>query len=79
MPSGFPPPAASRALRVASGFRGAGGRRAPPCRVARIPELDPEDLPRLAALGERYVALAARDTYERGLRTLVAGLLAAPA
>ncbi|MEU1431223.1 hypothetical protein ABZ412_29555 [Nocardia sp. NPDC005746] len=47
--------------------------------MARIPELDPEDLPRLAALGERYVALAARDTYERGLRTLVAGLLAAPA
>lgn len=41
-------------------------------------ELDPETLPRLAALGARYVELAARDTYEQGLRALVAGLLAPP-
>ncbi|MFB7718449.1 TetR/AcrR family transcriptional regulator [Nocardia sp. NPDC056100] len=38
-------------------------------------DLDPESLPRLAELGNRYVSLAATDTYERGLRALVAGLL----
>lgn len=38
-------------------------------------DLDPESLPRLAALGDRYPALASIDTYERGLRALVTGLL----
>lgn len=38
-------------------------------------DLDPESLPRLAALGERYADLATADTYERGLRALVSGLL----
>ncbi|MFI6867359.1 TetR/AcrR family transcriptional regulator [Nocardia sp. NPDC050406] len=37
-------------------------------------DLDAEELPRLAALGERYPGLAALDTYECGLRALVAGL-----
>ncbi|MGW5570397.1 TetR/AcrR family transcriptional regulator [Nocardia thailandica] len=37
-------------------------------------DIDAEALPRLAALGESYVTLAARDTYERGLRALVTGL-----
>ncbi|MEV0251752.1 hypothetical protein AB0H76_34545 [Nocardia sp. NPDC050712] len=35
--------------------------------------------PRQIALGKRYVTAAARDTYERGLRALVAGLLTPPA
>ncbi len=39
-------------------------------------ETNPETLPRLAALGESYVSLAARDTYERGVRALVTGILA---
>ncbi|MBF9130837.1 TetR/AcrR family transcriptional regulator [Plantactinospora sp. S1510] len=38
-------------------------------------DLDPEDLPRLAALGERWEELTARDTYDKGLRAIVRGLL----
>ncbi|MEU8141357.1 helix-turn-helix domain-containing protein [Nonomuraea sp. NPDC048901] len=37
--------------------------------------LDAEALPRLAAVGERWEELTARDTYGEGLRALVAGLL----
>ncbi len=37
--------------------------------------LDPAELPRLAALGERWEELAGRDTYDKGLRALVHGLL----
>jgi AcrR family transcriptional regulator len=38
--------------------------------------LDATRLPRLAAIGDRWPALAARDTYPRALRVLVDGLLA---
>jgi AcrR family transcriptional regulator len=36
---------------------------------------DPAELPHLAAVGERWPALAARDTYPTGLRGLVEGLI----
>ncbi|MFG1683844.1 TetR/AcrR family transcriptional regulator [Nonomuraea sp. NPDC049269] len=39
-------------------------------------DLDAEALPRLAAVGDRWEELTARDTYGEGLRALVAGLLA---
>ncbi|MFF5210153.1 TetR/AcrR family transcriptional regulator [Streptosporangium sp. NPDC000396] len=42
-------------------------------------ELDPATLPRLAALGERWEELTARDTYDKGIRALVHGLLPPPA
>jgi AcrR family transcriptional regulator len=38
--------------------------------------LDPSRQPHLAAIGERWAALAARDTYPEGLRGLVDGMLA---
>lgn len=38
--------------------------------------VDPSRLPRLAALGERWPAMAARDTYRLGLQALTDGLLA---
>jgi AcrR family transcriptional regulator len=37
--------------------------------------VDPSRLPRLAALGDRWPAIAARDTYRLGLRAFVEGLL----
>ncbi|NUS43699.1 MAG: TetR family transcriptional regulator [Mycobacteriaceae bacterium] len=37
--------------------------------------LDPDRVPRLAAIGRRWPALAARDTYPEGLQALVTGLL----
>ncbi|MFD4751388.1 TetR/AcrR family transcriptional regulator [Streptomyces sp. NPDC058426] len=37
--------------------------------------LDASRVPRLAALGERWIEVAARDTYRQGLRALVDGLL----
>ncbi|MEU0276203.1 TetR/AcrR family transcriptional regulator [Streptomyces sp. NPDC006307] len=37
---------------------------------------DPARVPHLAAIGDRWPALAARDTYPEGLRALVEGLLA---
>ncbi len=39
--------------------------------------IDPDRLPRLAALGDRWPELAARDTYTAGLHALVSGLLSA--
>ncbi|MFI6422462.1 TetR/AcrR family transcriptional regulator [Streptomyces sp. NPDC050842] len=39
-------------------------------------DLDPSQVPRLAAIGVRWAALAARDIYPQGLRTFVDGLLA---
>ncbi|WP_318209380.1 MULTISPECIES: TetR/AcrR family transcriptional regulator [unclassified Streptomyces] len=39
-------------------------------------DLDPSQVPHLAAIGVRWGALAARDLYPQGLRTLVDGLLA---
>ncbi|MEW9553053.1 TetR/AcrR family transcriptional regulator [Nonomuraea sp. NPDC050783] len=38
-------------------------------------ELDAREFPRLAEVGRRWEELTAKDTYERGLRALVAGLL----
>jgi hypothetical protein len=38
-------------------------------------DIDPAELPRLAALGDRWVELTARDTYDKGIRALVKGLL----
>lgn len=38
--------------------------------------LDPDEQPRMAAIGDRWPALAARDTYVSGLTALVDGLLA---
>lgn len=38
--------------------------------------LDAEQMPRLAAIGDEWPALAARDTYPEGLRAFVDGLLA---
>ncbi|GAA2901633.1 TetR family transcriptional regulator [Actinoplanes cyaneus] len=35
----------------------------------------PADTPHLSAIGERWPALAAQDTYEMGLRALISGLL----
>ncbi|MER6522059.1 TetR/AcrR family transcriptional regulator [Streptomyces sp. NPDC001553] len=39
-------------------------------------DLDATRVPHLAAIGDQWAALAARDTYPRGLRALVDGLLA---
>lgn len=39
-------------------------------------DLDAAELPRLAALADRWPALTARDTYSHGLRALVDGFLA---
>ncbi|MFF3084389.1 TetR/AcrR family transcriptional regulator [Streptomyces nojiriensis] len=39
-------------------------------------DLDPAQVPHLAAIGVRWAELAARDIYPRGLRTFVDGLLA---
>ncbi|MEU0743327.1 TetR/AcrR family transcriptional regulator [Streptomyces sp. NPDC006134] len=39
-------------------------------------ELDPESLPRLAQVADRWAALTAEDTYLDGLRALVDGLIA---
>lgn len=38
-------------------------------------DIDASPLPRLAALGDQWPAIAARDTYEQGLRAFVAGFL----
>ncbi|MFE3024895.1 TetR/AcrR family transcriptional regulator [Nocardia tengchongensis] len=53
-------------------------RRGGPATTGRpaFDDLDPEQVPRLAAIGERWPELAARDTYREGLRALVDGLLA---
>ncbi|MFF0611318.1 TetR/AcrR family transcriptional regulator [Nocardia tengchongensis] len=53
-------------------------RRGGPATTGRpaFDDLDPEQVPRLAAIGERWPELAARDTYREGLHALVDGLLA---
>lgn len=40
--------------------------------------LDPDETPRLAALGGRWEELTARDTYDKGVRALVRGLVTGP-
>ncbi|MFE7796311.1 TetR/AcrR family transcriptional regulator [Nocardia sp. NPDC057440] len=61
-------------VRAKSGRRAAENR--PTYRESVFADLDPETLPRLAALGPRWVELTAVDTYDYGLRALVDGLLA---
>ncbi|WP_227998482.1 TetR/AcrR family transcriptional regulator [Nocardia australiensis] len=48
----------------------------PTYRASVFADLDPETLPRLAALGPRWGELTSADIYEYGLRALVDGLLA---
>jgi AcrR family transcriptional regulator len=50
----------------------------PTYREQVFPDLDPQTLPRLASLGDRWVSLTAEDTYRQGLRAIVNGLLATP-
>ncbi|MDP9844350.1 TetR/AcrR family transcriptional regulator [Streptosporangium lutulentum] len=47
----------------------------PTYRSRTFVDLDAEELPHLAALGPRWEELAARDTYDKGVRALVKGLL----
>ncbi|WP_431033633.1 TetR/AcrR family transcriptional regulator [Streptomyces sp. P6-2-1] len=54
-----------------TGTPGPGRSTAPPA----FDRLDASQVPRLAALGERWITVAARDTYRQGLRALVDGLL----
>lgn len=51
-----------------------GGR--PAYRDVVMTELDPAEMPHLAALGDRWPDLAARNTFARGLAALVDGLIA---
>lgn len=53
--------------------RSAGTSRAPA--VGFFGDVDPARLPRLAALGDQWPTIAARDTFRQGLRALVEGLL----
>ncbi|GAA0317546.1 TetR/AcrR family transcriptional regulator [Actinoallomurus spadix] len=58
-------------VRAHSAHRGTGGRPLP-----SFGDLDPARVPHLAAIGDEWPALAARDTYPQGLRAFVDGLLA---
>jgi AcrR family transcriptional regulator len=60
-------------VRAHSDRQRAGER--PPYRSADFTGFDPARLPRLAAIGEQWPGLAARDTYGQGLRALVDGQL----
>lgn len=62
-------------VRAHSGHRRAGDRR-PATAGPFFGHLDADRMPHLAAVGDRWPALAARDTYPEGLRALVDGLLA---
>jgi len=48
----------------------------PPQHRGFLGHVDPKRLPQLAAIGEQWPSIAAHDTYARGLRALVDGLLA---
>ncbi|MBT2211493.1 MULTISPECIES: TetR/AcrR family transcriptional regulator [Actinomadura] len=61
-------------VRAASARRRAGDDRAT-YRERVFADLDPEELPRLAAVGDRWARLTAEDTYLDGLRALVDGLV----
>jgi AcrR family transcriptional regulator len=50
-------------------------RSGPSFRDGAFRRIDPERLPQLAALADSWPMIAARDTYPRGLRALVDGLL----
>ncbi|MFI6733383.1 TetR/AcrR family transcriptional regulator [Nonomuraea sp. NPDC050451] len=59
--------------RAAAGKRRAEG--GPTYRERVFAELDPEEFPLISAVGVRWEELTAQDTYARGLRALVDGLL----
>ena len=61
-------------VRAAAGRRRDDGR--PTFREQVFADLDADRLPRLAAVADRWVALTAVDTFERGVRALIDGLLA---
>lgn len=61
-------------VRVRAGRRASEGR--PRYRDTVFAGLDAAEFPGLAAVGERWPELAARDTFSRGLRAFVDGLLA---
>lgn len=61
-------------IRTRSAARAAEDR--PTYREQIFADLDPQALPRLAALGPRFLTVAAEDTYTEGLNALVDGLLA---
>jgi hypothetical protein len=61
-------------VRAHSARRPAGSGR-PPGRDGFFGSLDASRLPRLAALGDQWPALAAHDTYPEGLEAFVDGLL----
>ncbi|VFB01321.1 TetR/AcrR family transcriptional regulator [Nocardia cyriacigeorgica] len=60
-------------IRSRSAARAAEDR--PTYREQIFADLDPRALPRLAALGPRFLVVAAEDTYAQGLDALVDGLL----
>ncbi|MET8988269.1 TetR/AcrR family transcriptional regulator [Nonomuraea wenchangensis] len=60
------------ARAAAAGRRAEGGST---YRERVFAELDADAFPRLAEVGPRWAEVTARDTYDRGLRALVAGLL----
>lgn len=62
-------------VRAHSARRRGDGER-PPARDRSFGNLDASQVPHLAAIGDRWPVLAARDTYPQGLRTFVDGLLA---
>ncbi|MBY8844768.1 TetR/AcrR family transcriptional regulator [Streptomyces sp. SP2-10] len=61
-------------VRAASARRRSADAR-PTYRDQIFADLDPADLPRLAEAAPRWAPLTAQDTYERGLRALLNGLL----
>lgn len=61
-------------VRARSAHRRADGEQAAH-RETFFSGLDPSRLPRLAAIGDRWPELAARDTYTEGLQAFVDGLL----
>ncbi len=61
-------------VRAHSARAKAAGARPTP-RAGFLGRVDPSRLPRLAALGDQWPILAARDTYLQGLRAIVEGLL----
>jgi AcrR family transcriptional regulator len=62
-------------VRVHSDRERADGKR-PPYGEIDFSRFDPARLPRLAAIGDRWPELAARDTYPEALAALVDGMLA---
>ncbi|MEV0619104.1 TetR/AcrR family transcriptional regulator [Nonomuraea sp. NPDC050404] len=60
------------ARAAARGRRAEGG---PTYRDRVFPELDAAEFPRLSGVGPRWEELTARDTYAKGVRALVRGLL----